>query len=65
MRLANVLVEVLRELGGESKPIHRGRIIPLAEQRWRDLGNAIKGDFGQTVSATIQEYSSDSAEWCE
>ena len=63
MRLADVLVEVLRELGGDNRPIHRSRVIPLAEKRWRDLGNAIKGDFGQTVSATIQEYSSDSSEW--
>ena len=63
MLLADVLVEVLRELGGDNRPLHRSRIIPLAEQRWRALGNTIKGDFGQTVSATIQEYSSDSSEW--
>jgi len=63
MRLADVLVKVLTELGGENRPIHRSRIIPLAERRWQILGNTIKGDFGQTVSATIQEYSSDSSEW--
>jgi hypothetical protein len=63
MRLADVLVEVSTELGGDKRPIHRSYIIPLAEQRWRTLGNTIKGDFGQTVSATIQEYSSDSSEW--
>jgi len=64
VRLADVLVEVIRELGGgEGKPVHRSRIIPLAEKRWRALGHKIIGDFGQTVSATIQEYSPDSSKW--
>jgi len=63
MRLADVIKQVIRELGGDHRPIHRSKIVPIAEERWRALGNVIKGDFGQTVSATIQEYSSDSAEW--
>jgi hypothetical protein len=63
MRLADVLVEVLRELGGDNKPIHRSRIIPLAEKRWRDLGHVINGDFGQEISSAIQEYSSNSKKW--
>jgi hypothetical protein len=63
MRLADLLKEILRELGGEDRPVSRARVVPIAERRWRELGHSIHGDFGQVVSATIQEYSSDSAEW--
>src|SRR4051812_2651547 len=63
MRLADVLKEVLKELGGDDRPVHRSKLIPIAEKRWIALGHTIDGDFGQLVSATIQEYSSDSAEW--
>jgi hypothetical protein len=63
MRLADLIQIVLFELGGDSRPVHRSRLIPIVEKRWRELGHEVRGDFGQVVSATIQEYSSDSAEW--
>jgi hypothetical protein len=63
-RLVDVIEHVFQELGAiDNHPVHRSVFNSIIEQRWKDNGHIVVGDFGQEVSAELHRHSSDSARW--
>jgi hypothetical protein len=65
-RLADVILEVLDELGAdEAHPLHNSVFNPLIERRWRDLVKNLDSakDFRQTINAELRRFGPKSTEW--
>ena len=65
-RLADVIIEVLDELGAnETHPLHRSVFSPIVEGRWRSLGHNFDStkDFRKTIDTELQRFGPKSTEW--
>jgi hypothetical protein len=66
MRLVDVIVEVLDEIGAvDNQPRHRSEFNSIIEIRWKKLGNLLdpNKDFGQAISAEMHRHCSDASAW--
>jgi len=65
-RLADVIIEVLDELGAtETHPLHGSVFNRIVAKRWKRLGNKfdLKKDFRQTINEELQRFGPKSKEW--
>jgi hypothetical protein len=65
-RLADVIIEVLDELGAtEMHPLHGSVFSQIVAKRWKRLGNkfGLKKDFRQTINEELQRFGPKSKEW--
>ncbi|MFZ1952064.1 MAG: hypothetical protein WAU74_18500 [Pseudolabrys sp.] len=65
-QLANVIIEVLDELGAnETHPLHRSVFSPIIEGRWRSLGSNFDStkDFRKTIDTELQRFGPKSTDW--
>jgi len=65
-RLADVMIEVLDELGAdEAHPLHASVFKPIIERRWSSPGNNRDSakDFRQTINTELRRFGPRSTEW--